>query len=229
MTDHSDKNTSNTGHHGSVASYVIGFVASLLLTVIPYYLVKNQVIDSSPLLVAVLILAVVQMFVQMFFFLHLGRGPKPFYNIVFFAATSGMIILVVGASILIMNNLYHNMSPEETALHLAQEENIAQVSGRETGACQGNKDDHVVVIGENIDARHIKASRCDTLTIKSGDGLAHELMFGSYDNPTSYGGVRELFVRNDRAKIITLNETGDFSFHDHNNPSIMSFFTVTEQ
>lgn len=229
MAYHSENTISTPSHHGSVRSYVVGFVLSLLLTIIPYYMVKSQIIESGPLLIAVMVIAVVQMFIQMFFFLHLGRGPKPFYNIVFFTATSGMIILVVGASILIMNNLYRNMSPEDAALHLAQNENIAQINGKETGACQGNRDDHVLVIGEGLDARRIEANRCDTLTIKSGDGVAHELMFGSVDNPTSYGGVHELLIRNDRAKIITLNETGDFSFHDHNDPSIMGFFSVKER
>lgn len=228
MSDVKEKKQSPDSHLGSVPSYVAGFILSLLLTIIPYLLVKNQIIESGPLLITVLVLAMVQMFIQMFFFLHLGRGPKPFYNIVFFAATSGMILLVVGASMLIMGNLYRNMSPAEATLKLAQDENIAEISGKKTGACQGNKNDHVVFIGRGIDIEYTRANRCDTLTIKSGDELAHELMFGTPDSPTSYGGVRELSVRSDRAKIITLNEVGDFSFYDQNDPSIMTYFTVTD-
>lgn len=229
MSDQSTQDNPNTSHQGSVSSYIVGFIISLLLTFVPYYIVKHQVIDNTPLLIAVIALALVQMVVQMVFFLHLGRGPKPLYNIVFLGATSGMILLVVGASILIMNSLYGKMSPEEAALHLAQNENIAEISGIKTGACQGNRDNHVVTIGNGLAISHVEAKRCDTLTIKSGDGLAHELMFGSYNNPTSYGGVHEIFVRNDRAKIITLNEVGDFSFHDHNNPAISGFFSVVNR
>ena len=219
---------STNAHHGSVTSYITGFILSIILTVVPYFMVKNQVIEGRLLLISVLAIALAQMFIQMFFFLHLGRGPKPFYNIVFFAATSGMIILVVGASLLIMSNLYRNMSPEDATLRLAQDENIAEINGIKTGACQGNKANHEVTIGADAGFRHIEANRCDTLTIKSGDGMAHELIFGGNENKTSYGGLHEVSLRSDRAKIITLNETGDFMLHDHNDPSIMVHFSVTQ-
>lgn len=228
MTNHPNNNSSTSDNHGSAVSYVIGYILSLILTIVPYYMVKNQIIESSPLLVVVLGLAIAQMLVQMLLFLHLGRGPKPFYNIVFLAATSGMIMLVVGASIFIMNSLYGNMSPEEVTLRLAQDENIARIGDKETGACQGNKGNHVVIIGGGTGIQPIEANRCDTLTIKSGDGMAHELMFGTPDNPTSYGGHYDVAVRSDRAKIITLNEVGDFSFHDHDNPAIMGHFSVID-
>lgn len=228
MSDHPDKQVQSTNHHGSVGSYVTGFALSILLTIIPFYMVKNQVLDSTPLLVAVLVLAAAQMLVQMFFFLHLGRGPKPFYNVVFFAATAGMIVLVVGASIFIMNSLYDHMSPEEATLRLAQDENIAAIGDKETGACQGNKANHEILIGSGIAVQKINAERCDTLTIRSGDGVARMLMFGTHDNPTSYGGHYELSLRSDRPKIITLNEIGDFSFHDGDNPALMGHFSVIE-
>lgn len=228
MTNHSENNTPASSHHGSVSSYVTGFILSILLTIIPYFMVKNQVAGSTALLIAVLGLAIVQMFVQMFFFLHLGRGPKPFYNIVFFAATSGMIVLVVGASILIMNNLYSHMSPEEITLRLAQDENIAAIGDKKTGACQGNRANHEILVGDLANMPYIEANRCDTLTFKSGDNVAHELQFGTYDEPASYGGLEGIFVRTDRAKIITLNETGTFSYHDRNDPTVVGSFSVIE-
>lgn len=228
MANHSDSNTAENSNYGSVSSYVAGFLLSILLTVVPYYMVKNQIIESSPLLIVVLGLAVAQMLVQMLFFLHIGRGPKPLYNIVFLTGTAGMIVLVVGAGIFIMNSLYDHMSPEEVTLRLAQDENIAKISGKETGACQGNKGNHEVIVGGGTGIQPIEANRCDTLTIKSGDGVEHELRFGSPNNPVSYGGHYELPVRSDRAKIITLNEVGEFSFYDLDNPAIMGHFSVVE-
>lgn len=228
MTNHSSNQPQAADHLGSVKSYVIGFVTSIVLTLAAFYLVKNQVLDSTPLLVSILALAAIQMLVQMFFFLHLGRGPKPFYNIVFFAGTAGMIVLVVGASIFIMNSLYDHMSPEEATLRLAQDENIAAIGDKETGACQGNRANHEITIGTGVAVQHVHAERCDTLTIRSGDGMARELMFGTHDNPTSYGGHYELSLRSDRPKIITLNEIGDFSFHDSDNPALMGHFSVAD-
>lgn len=226
MTDSSKDHTPTTGHLGSTTSYVIGFILSLVFTIIPYYMVTNHLATGSALVITVLCFAVVQMLIQIFFFLHLGRGPKPFYNVVFFVATAAFITVVVGASILIMNNLYRNMSPKEITTRLAQDENIAEIGGKQTGACQGNKADHVVTISDMMMPGHIEAKRCDTLTLKSGDGDSHMIMFGQPDMPTSYGGQFDVSVRSDRSKIITLNETGEFSFYDHTNPAAVGHLTV---
>src|SRR5690606_8104840 len=121
--------------HGTIKSYVIGFVLSLIFTIIPYHLVANKVLTGNSLLFAILAIAVCQMIIQLVFFLHLGRGPKPFYNVVFFVATGGTIVVVIGASLFIMDNLYRTMSPQEMIVKQSQEENIAQISGKETGAC----------------------------------------------------------------------------------------------
>lgn len=226
MSEPTNNHPSTNEHLGSVRSYVIGFVLSLAFTIIPYYMVKNELGAGTTLLVTVLGYAVIQMLVQIFFFLHLGRGPKPLYNVVFFVATATFITVVVGASILIMNNLYRNMSPEELTTRLAQDENIAEIGGKTTGACQGNKASHEVTIGTVIRPGHIEAQRCDTIVLKSGDGAPHEIVFGLPDSPVSYGGLFDASVRSDRSKIITLNEAGDFSFHDRDNPAAIGHLTV---
>ncbi len=213
--------------HGSIRNYIIGLILSLVFTIIPYYMVRGQVATDKTLVLAILGFAVIQMFVQIFFFLHLGRGPKPFYNVVFFFATAGLIVLVVGASLIIMDNLYRNMSPNEVTMRLAQDENIAKLGGKQTGACQGNNANHIVVISSGeVSPQHIDAKRCDTLTFKSGDDTDYKLMFGSHDAPISYGGLYEVSVRSDRSKIITLNEVGDFSFHDYSDPGVTGHFTI---
>lgn len=224
------KNTTDIkNEHGSTTSYVIGFILSLIFTIIPYYLVTRQVISGSTLLLAILAFAIVQMFVQVFFFLHLGRGPKPLYNVIFFSATAGLIVLVIGASLLIMDNLYRNMSPQEVTTRVAQEENIAEVNGKPTGACQGNNDNYTVVLkNDEITPAYIEAKRCDTLTFSIEDGVDRMIMFGPHDSPMSYGGVYDVIIRSDRSEIITLNEVGTFSFHDHTTPEIIGTFSVVQ-
>lgn len=213
--------------HGSTTSYIIGFALSLILTIIPYYMVTRQIASGTTLLLIILGIAITQMLIQIFFFLHLGRGPKPLYNVVFFAGTAGLIVLVIGASLLIMNNLYRTMSPDEVTLRLAQDENIAEVGGRQTGACQGNNANHIVTISSTaITPLHTTAKRCDTITFKSDDSMSYMLMFGSDNTPSSYGGLDEISVRSSRSEIVMLNETGDFSFHDHMNPSLVGHFSV---
>lgn len=214
--------------HGTTRSYIIGFILSLVFTIIPYHLVVNKVLTGNKLLVTILGIAILQMFIQIFFFLHLGRGPKPFYNVVFFFATAGIIVIVIGASLFIMNNLYHNMSPQDVTRKQAQEEAIAQIDGKETGACQGNKDNHIVIIQNNTAApAHIDAKRCDTLTFLNKDESARHMVFGPHPNYRNYGGEDMIVLDDGRPETITLNESGSFMFHDHMNPSLMGHISIT--
>ena len=115
--------------HKTINSYIVGFVLSLIFTAIPYYMVVNQTVTGTSLLLTILGFAVLQMLVQIFFFLHLGRGPKPLYNVVFFASTVGIILVVVGGSIVIINNLHYNKSPSDQTKSLVEGEGIYQIDG----------------------------------------------------------------------------------------------------
>src|SRR5688572_2414166 len=110
--------TTTKGEHGTTGSYVIGFILSLVFTLIPYYLVVNKTVTGTAILATILTFGVVQMLIQIFFFLHLGRGPKPMYNVVFFGATASLILVVVLGSVFIMNHLHYNMSPTEVTKKL---------------------------------------------------------------------------------------------------------------
>jgi len=232
MEEHMNTTAPSNSEHGSVWSYAVGFIASLVLTIIPYWLVTEQILMGTTLLLVILGFAVLQMLIQMFFFLHLGRGPKPLYNVAFFVGTAGAITIIVGASILIMNNLYHNMSPEEYTTRLSQDENIAQIDGQSTGACQEHKDNnasHMVMIKKNvITPAHIEAKRCDTLIFMSDDGASHTFAFGTPDKQTSYGGEFEVAITASRSKTITLNQAGDFSYYDTANNAATGHLTVSE-
>ena len=223
----SDMQDHSKGEHGTMASYVVGFILSLLFTFIAYYLVVNKTVSGTTLLVAILGFAVVQMAVQIFFFLHLGRGPKPLYNVVFFFGTVGIILMTVGGSIFIMNSLYHNMSPSEVTKKLAQDEGIAQVEGKKTGACQEVKTNHKVIISEGKPSPlATEANLCDTLTFINEDAVTRDIAFGPHPKHESYGGESEESVRRGYPKTITLNQTGTFIFHDHDDPDMTGTFTV---
>jgi len=215
---------------GTMTSYVIGFVLSLVFTFIPYYLVVNKAVSGNSLVATILGFAVLQLFVQVFFFLHLGRGPKPFYNVVFFFATVGIIIIAVGGALIIMTNLYRNMSPDEVTTKLAQDEGIAQVGGQKTGACQEVKSNHIVTISNGqVSPVRTQAQLCDTMTFVNKDNVIREIAFGSHPNHEVYGGETEEIVRKNYPKTITLNQAGDYSFHDHLNPSVSGLFVVAQQ
>lgn len=227
QTTHS-KNAAH-GEHGTIMSYVTGFVLSLIFTFIPYYLVVNKVITGKSLLITILAIGLLQMAIQLLFFLHLGRGPKPLYNVVFFFATAGVIVITVGASLFIMDNLYRNMAPEELVKKLAQQENIAQIGGIETGACIENRASHIVTITEGVvHPIRTEAKLCDTLTFVNNDDSEYDLQFAGYFGPESYGGEDKVHVRSGRTETITLNQLGDFSYFVDTNPELGGYFLVTE-
>ncbi len=213
--------------HGTTRSYIVGFVLSLLFTAIPYYLVVNKTVSGTALLATILGFALLQMAVQILFFLHLGRGQKPLYNVVFFVATLGIILVVVLGSIFIMNNLHYNMSPTQTITRLSQEEAIYQVGGAKTGACQGTHTNHIVTISNDaVSPQHTEAHLCDSLTFINQDNTVRDIAFGPHPEHEAYGGVSEVTVHKGYAKTITLNQSGTHLFHDHLDPKIIGNFTV---
>lgn len=215
---------------GTVTSYVIGFLLSLVFTAIPYYLVVNKTVTGDALLATILGFAVLQMAVQIFFFLHLGRGPKPLYNVVFFVSTVGIILMVVLGSIFIMSHLNYNMMPADaTTKKLAQDEGIAQVGGEETGACANIGANHQIIIRNGmVSPLRTEARLCDSLTFINQDDATKNIMFGVYPKSENYGGETELAARSGRPKTITLNQLGTHVFYDSAQPQVAGQFVVTK-
>lgn len=215
--------------HGSIKTYVIGFVLSLIFTLIPYFLVVKQSVTGNLLLATILGFAVLQMIIQITFFLHLGRGPKPKWNLFFFISTIGIIIIVVGGSILIINNLHYNMLPRDQVKKLTNDEGIYQLGGVETGACRAVKANHKIVIRDGqVYPSRTDAQKCDTLTFINEDVTAREMTFGTHPQHGAYGGESELVVRKGRNETITLSELGSYEFHDHLQAETAGYFSVNE-
>lgn len=213
--------------HDTMMSYVIGFLLSLLFTIIPYYLVANHKLAGNGLLATILGFAAVQMIIQVTFFLHLGRGPKPKWNLFFFISTVIGILVVVTGSIVIINNLHYNMTSSDQAKRLANDEAIYQVGGIKTGACQTIKANHKVTIKNGqVTPLHTTAQLCDTLTFINEDSDPRDITFGEHPAHETYAGESELIVRKGQSKTLTLSESGTFKFHDHLQPDVAGDFTV---
>jgi cytochrome o ubiquinol oxidase operon protein cyoD len=214
--------------HGSMRSYVIGFILSLAFTLIPYSMVVNESISGTKLLATIIAIAVVQMIIQVVFFLHLGRERKPRWQLYFLVGTVGGILVVVAGSIIIMNHLYGNMTPMDASKKLIEDEGIYQLGGEKTGACRGVHDNHKVSIKDGmVNPNYVEARRCDTLTFIKEDTIDREITFGTHPDHGNYAGETALKLRPNRGKTITLSETGTYHFHDHLNPETAGYFTVT--
>lgn len=96
-----------------LSQYILGFILSIVLTIAAYVLVVNQLLGSWIILTIIMLLALIQLIVQLFFFLHLAEEEKPRWNLIFFINTVGIILLVVVGSIWIMQHLNHNTMPKD--------------------------------------------------------------------------------------------------------------------
>ena len=112
---------------GTLTNYIIGFTLSIILTLGAYTLVVQDSIDlpKNFVIYAVVALAVVQLMVQLQYFIHLGRESKPGWNKLIFMFTTLIILILVIGSMWIMSNLHYNvMSPNETNTYIQEEEGI---------------------------------------------------------------------------------------------------------
>jgi cytochrome o ubiquinol oxidase operon protein cyoD len=102
-----------------VRTYVGGFLLSLLLTLTAYLLVQRHVssehtIISHGILVFMIIsLALVQLLVQLTFFLHVDSERKPRWNLTVMLFAVTVLVIIVGGSLWIMNNLNYHMNSQE--------------------------------------------------------------------------------------------------------------------
>ena len=99
-------------HQGSLRGYLTGFVLAAILTIIPFWLVMGHVFDNRWLTITlVLLLAIVQIFVHIVYFLHLDTHSEGGWNMMAFIFTIVLVVIVLGASIWVMYNENANMMP----------------------------------------------------------------------------------------------------------------------
>ena len=100
---------SHDSSHGSVKSYAIGFILSVILTLIPFGLVMYPTLPKSITLMIVLAFAVIQVLVHLVYFLHLDRSKEQRENVIAFVFAGLVIVLLVGLSLWIMFSIHTNM------------------------------------------------------------------------------------------------------------------------
>lgn len=92
--------------------------------------------------------------------------------------------------------------------------------------CKSTGQNHTVTIqNDTVSPSHTNATACDTLTIINDDGT-RLLAFGQHDRHVAYDGVREREVAQGQNLTVTLNQKGNFLFHDHDQEDVSGTFTV---
>lgn len=93
-------------------AYVTGFVLSLILTIIPYQLVTANILNGWFLTGALVVFALLQLIVQLQFFIHLGHESGTPWNKLIFMFMVLIVFIIVAGSLWIMNNLdYRHSQP----------------------------------------------------------------------------------------------------------------------
>lgn len=106
--------------HGSFKDYVTGFVLSVILTAIPFWLVMGNVIEDKLVTgVVILALAMVQIVVHMIYFLHMNTRSEGGWTFLSLMFTLTLVVIALAGSIWVMYHLDQNMMPmsPHEALH----------------------------------------------------------------------------------------------------------------
>jgi len=101
--------THHEGNHGSVKSYMIGFVLSIILTAIPFGLAMAGSLPKNLTVLIIVAMAVIQVVVHLVYFLHMDRSKEQRSNVSTFLFTAMVIALLVGLSLWIMFSIHIEM------------------------------------------------------------------------------------------------------------------------
>ncbi|WP_319534268.1 cytochrome o ubiquinol oxidase subunit IV [uncultured Vibrio sp.] len=94
----------------SASDYVKGFVASLILTVIPFYFVWAQSLPEVTTYAILFGCALVQIFVHFKYFLHMeAKTDDGRWNLVSLMFTAIVVLILIAGSIWIIYNMNVNM------------------------------------------------------------------------------------------------------------------------
>ena len=98
--------------HSTFRGYATGFLLSVVLTAIPFWLVMGKVFDK-PATTALVVLgfAVVQIVVHMVYFLHMNARVQGGWTLLALIFTLVLVVITLSGSLWVMFHLNHNMMP----------------------------------------------------------------------------------------------------------------------
>lgn len=113
------KTAKSHASHGSGGSYTVGLFLSLVMTALAFGVVMTQAVPHGMRLAAIVVLCVLQLLVQLVYFLHLGSHPDQRANTAIFICTGFLIAIVVAGSLWVMHNANVNMMPTQMTIDRA--------------------------------------------------------------------------------------------------------------
>jgi cytochrome o ubiquinol oxidase operon protein cyoD len=116
--NHSHPSADAHGHggheagHGTFKSYMTGFILSVILTAIPFWLVMGKVFaDPTVTAALIMIFGAIQIVVHMIYFLHMNTKSEGGWNMMALMFTIVLVIIALAGSLWVMHHLNANMMP----------------------------------------------------------------------------------------------------------------------
>lgn len=94
---------------GKIRVYVVGYILSIILTIIPFALVMNNISFHWSIILTITILAILQVIVHVVCFLRLKFTSDQTWNWLAFSYTLILLFALIGGSVWIMYHLMQNM------------------------------------------------------------------------------------------------------------------------
>lgn len=109
---HDDHHEHDDHVHASFKGYMIGFVLSVVLTAIPFWLVMTGALGGNQVTaLAIMAFAVVQIVVHMVYFLHMSPKSEGGWAMMALIFTIVMVVIALIGSLWVMYHLNTNMMP----------------------------------------------------------------------------------------------------------------------
>jgi cytochrome o ubiquinol oxidase operon protein cyoD len=94
-------------------SYVLGYVFSICLTFEAYFVVVRDSYSTNKKIVIIIILALIQFVMQLYYFLHLGVNRKSKWKLFVLLFMILIVLILVLGTLWIMSNLNYRMTPQQ--------------------------------------------------------------------------------------------------------------------
>ncbi|ATY33366.1 cytochrome o ubiquinol oxidase subunit IV [Sphingomonas psychrotolerans] len=118
--DHGHDHADGPGHF-TRRGYLIGFLLSVVLTAVPFWLVMTGALqDAQTTAIVIIAFAVVQILVHTVCFLHVNTRGEGGWTLMAYAFTAVIVLIVIAGSLWIMYHLNSNMMPMPSAEMSAQ-------------------------------------------------------------------------------------------------------------
>ena len=113
---HEEGSIHGDGPHGTLKDYLTGFILSVVLTAIPFWLVMGEVSWSKQTIAFVIMaFAAVQMIVHMVYFLHMTPKSEDGWTLTSLVFTLILVVITLAGSLWVMYHMDTNMMPKHEA------------------------------------------------------------------------------------------------------------------